>query len=52
MARNKCHGCIKLEEHKKLAKEIKGHKEEVKALKFQMSDDALEQMPEFEGRVI
>lgn len=52
MAKNKCHGCIKLEEHMKLAKEIKGHKEEVKALKFQMSDKALQQMPEFLGRVI
>lgn len=51
MVRNNCHGCIKLEEHMKLAKEIKKHKEEVAALKFQMSDEALKQMPEFEGRI-
>lgn len=51
MATNKCHGCIKLEEHLKLAKEIKRHKEEVNALKFQMSDEALQQMPDFQGRV-
>lgn len=52
MATNKCHGCIKLEEHMKLAKENKRHKEEVNALKFQMSDEALQQMPDFQGRVI
>lgn len=51
MTQNKCHGCIKLEEHIKLAKEIKSHKEEVSALKFQMSDEALQQMPDFQGRV-
>ncbi|KAF7121388.1 hypothetical protein RHSIM_Rhsim13G0073900 [Rhododendron simsii] len=51
MAQNKCHGCVKLEEHIKLAKEIKSHKEEVSALKFQMSDEALQQMPDFQGRI-
>ena len=51
MAKNKCHGCIKLEEHMKLAKEIKRHSEEVDALKFEMSDEALQQMPDFQGRV-
>ncbi|KAM4083476.1 hypothetical protein ACB094_08G060300 [Castanea mollissima] len=51
MSKNKCHGCIKLEEHIKLAKEIKRHKEEVNALKFQMSDEALQQMPDFQGRI-
>lgn len=51
MAQNKCHGCIKLEEHIKLAKEVKKHKEEVKALKFEMSDEALQQMPDFQGRI-
>lgn len=49
---NKCHGCIKLVEHLKLAAEIKKHKEEVNNLKFQMSDEALQQMPDFQGRVI
>lgn len=51
MAKNKCHGCVKLEEHIKLAKEVKRHKEEVNSLKFQMSDEALQQMPDFQGRV-
>uniref|UniRef100_A0A7N2RFK9 Helicase C-terminal domain-containing protein n=1 Tax=Quercus lobata TaxID=97700 RepID=A0A7N2RFK9_QUELO len=51
MSKNKCHGCIKLEEHIKLAKEIKRHKEEVNALKFEMSDEALQQMPDFQGRI-
>lgn len=51
MAKNKCHGCTKLEEHIKLAREIRKHKEEVNALKFQMSDEALQQMPDFQGRV-
>jgi len=51
MSQNQCHGCIKLEEHLKLAKEIKKHEEEVYALQFQMSDEALKQMPDFQGRV-
>ncbi|PON70872.1 ATP-dependent RNA helicase Ski [Parasponia andersonii] len=51
MSKSKCHGCIKLEEHIKLAREIKRHKEEVNALKFQMSDEALQQMPDFQGRI-
>ncbi|KAG8387912.1 hypothetical protein BUALT_Bualt02G0070700 [Buddleja alternifolia] len=51
MAQSKCHGCVKLEEHIKLARELKGHSEEVNALKFQMSDEALQQMPDFQGRI-
>lgn len=51
MARNKCHGCVKLEEHIKIAQEIKKHKDEVTDLKFQMSDEALKQMPDFQGRI-
>lgn len=51
MAKNKCHGCIKLEENMKLAGEIKRHSEEVNALRYQMSDEALKQMPDFQGRV-
>ncbi|KAH9701580.1 DExH-box ATP-dependent RNA helicase DExH11 [Citrus sinensis] len=51
MAANKCHGCIKLEEHMKLTKENKRHKDEVNTLKFQMSDEALQQMPDFQGRI-
>lgn len=34
-----------------LIKEQNRHKEEVNALKYQMSDDALQQMPDFQGRV-
>ncbi|KAK4785496.1 hypothetical protein SAY86_002185 [Trapa natans] len=51
MTENKCHGCIKLAEHMKLAEEIKKDKEKVDELKFKMSDEALQQMPEFQGRV-
>lgn len=51
MAESKCHGCVKLEENIKLARELKGHREEVNALKFQMSDEALQQMPDFQGRI-
>ncbi|KAK7333272.1 hypothetical protein VNO80_30037 [Phaseolus coccineus] len=51
MSQNQCHGCIKLEDHLKLAKEIKKHEEEVYALQFQMSDEALKQMPDFQGRI-
>lgn len=51
MTQNKCHGCIKFGEHIMLAKELANHKEEVNALKFQMSDEALQQMPDFQGRV-
>ncbi|CAB4282330.1 unnamed protein product [Prunus armeniaca] len=50
MAKNNCHGCTKLEEHIILAREIKRHKEEVNALKYEMSDEALQQMPDFQGR--
>ncbi|KAG1365844.1 DExH-box ATP-dependent RNA helicase DExH11 [Cocos nucifera] len=51
MAENKCHGCIKLKENMMLIKEQKRHKEEVNALKYQMSDEALQQMPDFQGRI-
>lgn len=51
MAENKCHGCIKLDEHMKLAKEIFKHRKEVHDLQFQMSDEALKQMPDFQGRI-
>ncbi|PSS09457.1 DExH-box ATP-dependent RNA helicase [Actinidia chinensis var. chinensis] len=51
MAQNKCHGCVRVEEHIKLAKGIKEHKDEVNVLKFQMSDEALKQMPDFQGRI-
>lgn len=51
MAQNKCHGCIKLNEHIKIARELKWHREEVNALKFEMSDEALQQMPDFQGRI-
>ncbi|KAI3765479.1 hypothetical protein L2E82_15514 [Cichorium intybus] len=51
MSQNKCHNCVKLGEHIKAAREIKKYKEEVNALKFQMSDEALQQMPHFQGRI-
>ncbi|XP_057741820.1 DExH-box ATP-dependent RNA helicase DExH11-like [Arachis stenosperma] len=51
MSQNQCHGCIKLEEHLKSAKEMKKHKKEVHALQFQISDDALQQMPDFQGQI-
>lgn len=51
MSQNQCNGCIKLAEHLKLAKEIKAHKEEVCSLQYQMSDEALQQMPDFQGRI-
>ncbi|KAG7564740.1 ATP-dependent RNA helicase Ski2 C-terminal [Arabidopsis suecica] len=51
MSMNKCHGCVKLEEHMKLAREIKKHKTDLKDLEFQMSDEALLQMPAFQGRI-
>ncbi|XP_073062145.1 DExH-box ATP-dependent RNA helicase DExH11 isoform X2 [Primulina eburnea] len=51
MAQSKCHGCVKLDENIKMARENKRHKEEVNALKFQMSDEALQQMPDFQGRI-
>lgn len=51
MAENKCHGCIRLDEHMKLAKEIFKHRKEVHDLQFQMSDEALKQMPDFQGRI-
>ncbi|KAL0370825.1 UNVERIFIED_CONTAM: DExH-box ATP-dependent RNA helicase DExH11 [Sesamum angustifolium] len=50
-AQSKCHGCVKLEENIMLARELKRHREEVNALKFQMSDEALQQMPDFQGRI-
>ncbi|XP_024988719.1 DExH-box ATP-dependent RNA helicase DExH11 isoform X1 [Cynara cardunculus var. scolymus] len=51
MSENKCHNCVKLGEHIKIAREIRKYKEEVNALKFQMSDEALKQMPDFQGRI-
>lgn len=51
VAQNKCHGCIKLQEHISLVKELKKHRAEVDALKYQMSDEALQQMPDFQGRI-
>lgn len=51
MSQSKCHNCVKLEEHIKIARDIKKHKEEVNDLKFKMSDEALQQMPDFQGRI-
>lgn len=51
MSENKCHGCIKLKEHKSLMKEQKVYKTQMDELKYQMSDEALQQMPQFQGRI-
>ncbi|KAG8069798.1 hypothetical protein GUJ93_ZPchr0006g44661 [Zizania palustris] len=51
MSENKCHGCIKLKEHIALMKEQKKYKDQLNELKYQMSDEALQQMPEFQGRI-
>ncbi|XP_078446524.1 RNA helicase, ATP-dependent, SK12/DOB1 protein [Wolffia australiana] len=51
MAANKCRGCVKLAEHLAMARERRRRREEVSALRFETSDEALQQMPEFEGRV-
>lgn len=51
MSKNKCHGCIKLKEHKLLMKEQKAYKDQLDQLKYQMSDEALQQMPQFQGRI-
>ncbi|XP_076886194.1 DExH-box ATP-dependent RNA helicase DExH11-like [Bidens hawaiensis] len=51
MSQSKCHNCIKLEEHIKVAREIKKYKDEINTLKYQMSDEALQQMPDFQGRI-
>lgn len=51
MTENKCHGCSKLKEHMELCREQNKHKEEVDKLKYQMSDEALQHMPDFQGRV-
>lgn len=51
MSKNKCHGCIKLKEHKSMMKDQKVHKDELDQLKYQMSDEALQQMPQFQGRI-
>ncbi|KAF6153462.1 hypothetical protein GIB67_027329 [Kingdonia uniflora] len=51
MSANKCHGCSKVQEHTLLVKELTKHRNEVNALKYQMSDEALQQMPDFQGRI-
>ncbi|VFQ91379.1 unnamed protein product [Cuscuta campestris] len=51
MSQSKCHGCVKLDEHIELARQMKGYKDELKSLEYEMSDDALQQMPDFLGRI-
>lgn len=51
MARNKCHKCPKLEEHYTLVKTQHTLKERVKQLRYELSDEALQQMPDFGKRV-
>lgn len=52
MAQNKCHKCPKLQEHFSLMKTQHTLKERVKQLKFELSDAALQQMPDFQQRVM
>lgn len=51
MSENKCHGCVKLKEHISLMREQEKYKNRLNELKFEMSDEALQQMPEFQGRI-
>ncbi|KAJ1277977.1 hypothetical protein BS78_04G044500 [Paspalum vaginatum] len=51
MSENKCHGCIKLKEHISLMREQQKYKDQLIELQFQMSDEALQHMPEFQGRI-
>lgn len=51
MAQNQCHRCPKLQEHYNLVKNQFALKEKVKKLKYDLSDDALQQMPDFHQRI-
>ncbi|KAI5065072.1 hypothetical protein GOP47_0019767 [Adiantum capillus-veneris] len=51
MAINKCHRCTKLQEHYNLFKSQSALKEKVKQLKYELSDAALQQMPDFQQRI-
>lgn len=51
MAQNQCHICPKLREHYNLIKNQHTLKEKVKQLKFELSDAALQQMPDFQQRI-
>lgn len=51
MAQNKCHKCPKLQEHYTLVKNQHILKERVSQLKYELSDAALQQMPDFGKRV-
>jgi antiviral helicase SKI2 len=51
MAQNKCHRCPKLQEHYTLMRNQQQLKERVKQLKYELSDAALQQMPDFQQRI-
>ncbi|KAJ7561237.1 hypothetical protein O6H91_03G020200 [Diphasiastrum complanatum] len=51
MAKNQCHRCPKLQEHYALIKNQQTLMERVKQLKFELSDAALQQMPDFQQRI-
>ncbi|KAG0598823.1 hypothetical protein M758_12G103200 [Ceratodon purpureus] len=51
LAHNKCHKCPKLQEHYTLVKNQHILKERVKELKYELSDAALQQMPDFGKRI-
>ncbi|GLJ42713.1 hypothetical protein SUGI_0885500 [Cryptomeria japonica] len=51
MAQNQCHGCPKLQENYEMIHKQQILKEKIKKLKYEMSDAALQQMPDFEQRI-
>lgn len=51
MARNQCHRCMKLQEHYSLFKNQSALKAKVTQLKYELSDAALQQMPDFQQRI-
>ncbi|EFJ37244.1 hypothetical protein SELMODRAFT_403447 [Selaginella moellendorffii] len=51
MAQNKCHRCPKLQEHYSIIKSRQLLRDRVDKLKFDVSDNALQQMPEFQRRM-
>eukprot|EP01018_Ginkgo_biloba_P034639 Gb_30711 [translate_table: standard] len=51
IAQNQCHGCPKLQEHYNIVQNQRILKEKVRQLKYDMSDAALQQMPDFQQRI-
>lgn len=51
MAQNQCHGCPKLQENYNIVHNRRILKEKLGKLRYEMSDDALQQMPDFQQRI-